>query len=112
MQKRRAYDIIKSRHVTEKARVLEQLKDNSSNPCVKKCDVSKYVFLVDKNSNKREIAQAVEEIYAEKKIKVASVNTITVKPKSRRVRGRQGWKSAFKKAIVTLEAGDSIEEKV
>lgn len=91
---------------------MEQLQFNSSNPCVKKCNSPKYVFLVDKRSTKYDIAKAVEEIYAEKKIKVVSVNTVNMKPKPRRVRGREGFKMALKKAIVTLEAGDTIEEKV
>lgn len=112
MQKNSPYDIILSRHITEKSRVLEQLQFNSSNPSVKKCDSPKYVFIVDKKANKQEIAAALEEIYSDKKIKVVSVNTINGKPKARRVRGRAGMKPAFKKAIVTLEAGDSIEEKV
>ncbi|MGE5196776.1 MAG: 50S ribosomal protein L23 [Anaerolineae bacterium] len=112
MLKKNPYDVIKSRHVTEKARVLEQLQFNSSNKSVKKCTSPKYVFIVDKKSNKQEIAEAVEEIYAERNIKVVSVNTIQMKPKQRRVRGRSGMKAGFKKAIVTLEAGDSIEDKV
>ncbi len=112
MQKNSPYDIILSRHITEKSRVLEQLQFNSSNPSVKKCDSPKYVFIVDKKANKQEIAAALEEIYSDKKIKVVSVNTINGKPKPRRVRGRAGMKPGFKKAIVTLEAGDSIEEKV
>lgn len=106
------FDIILSKHVTEKSRVLEQLQFNTSNPSVKKCDAPKYVFIVDKKANKQEIAKAIEEIYSDKKIKVVSVNTINAKPKARRMRGRPGVKSGFKKAIVTLEAGDSIEEKV
>ncbi len=112
MQKKSPYDIVLSRHVTEKSRVLEQLQFNTSNPCVKKCDTPKYVFIVDKRANKQEIAAAVEEIYGDRKIKVLSVNTISNKPKARRMRGRPGMRSGFKKAIVTLEAGDSIEEKV
>lgn len=112
MIKKSPFDIVLSRHVTEKARVLQQLQFNSSNACVKKCDAPKYVFIVDKRANKQEIAQAVEEIYSERKIKVVSVNTISNKPKARRVRGRAGMKPGFKKAVVTLEAGDSIEEKV
>jgi large subunit ribosomal protein L23 len=112
MQKKSPFDIVFSRHVTEKSRVLEQLQFNASNPCVKKCDAPKYVFIVDKRANKQEIAAAVEEIYSDKKVRVVSVNTINNKPKARRVRGRPGLKPGFKKAIVTLEAGDSIEEKV
>ena len=112
MSKLNPYDIVKNRHVTEKAKVLEQLQFNSSNPSVKKCQSPKYVFVVDKKASKYQIAQAVEEIYAEKKVKVLSVNTINVKQKERRVRGRTGFKAAFKKAIVTLEAGDSIDDNV
>jgi large subunit ribosomal protein L23 len=112
MLKKSPYDVIKSRHVTEKARVMEQLQFNGSNPSVKRCNAPKYVFIVDKKSNKREIAQAVEEIYAEKSIRVVSVNTCNVLPKSRRVRGRSGLRPGFKKAIVTLEVGDSIDEKI
>lgn len=112
MQRKSPFHIVKSRHITEKAQVLEQLQFNSSNPSVKACDTPKYVFIVDKRANKREIAEAIEEIYAEKKIKVVSVNTINVKSKERRVRGRKGMKAGFKKAIVSLEAGDSIESNV
>jgi large subunit ribosomal protein L23 len=112
MLKKTPYDIIKSRYVTEKARVMEGLHSNTSNACVRKCDTPKYVFLVDKKANKQEIAAAIEEIYAEKNIKVIGVNTINIKPKMRTVRGRRGLKPALKKAIVTLESGDLIEDKV
>lgn len=69
------------------------------------------MFLVDPKANKIEIAQAIEEIYSEKKIKVVAVNTIRVKPKQRRVRGNVGYTSGFKKAIVTLEEGDSLDDQ-
>ena len=81
MEKRNPYNIIKSRYVTEKARVLEGLHKSSSNPCVKKCSTPKYVFVVDKAATKQEIARAVEEIYSEKNIKVIGVNTINIHPK-------------------------------
>ncbi|MGC1878349.1 MAG: 50S ribosomal protein L23 [Rhabdochlamydiaceae bacterium] len=112
MLKKSPYDIVFSKHVTEKSRVLGQLQFNSSNPCVKKCNAPKYVFIVDKRANKQEIAEAIEAIFSDKKIKVVSVNTINTKAKPRRMRGRQGMKPGFKKAIVTLEAGDTIEEKI
>lgn len=112
MQKKTPYDIVKSRYVTEKARVLEELKDKTNNPSIAACNKPKYVFLVEKKANKKEIAQAVEEIYAAKNIKVKSVNTVTTKPKKRRVRGRIGYKSGFKKAIVTLDIGDQLEQQV
>ena len=105
------YAIIISRYVTEKARVLGSLHSNTSNACVRKCDTPKAVFLVDPKANKREIAEAVEQIYAEKNIKVLAVNTLRYKPKPRTVRGRRGLKPGFKKAIVTLKSGDTIEDK-
>jgi large subunit ribosomal protein L23 len=112
MLKKSPFNVILSKHVTEKSRVLEQLQFNSSNSCVKRCNAPKYVFIVDKKANKQEIADAIEEIYGDKKIKVVSVNTINIKPKAKKMRGRSGIKPGFKKAIVTLEAGDSIEDKI
>mgnify|MGYP003351658378 CR=1 FL=1 len=110
MNRKSPYDVIKRLYVTEKSQVLGNLHKNQSNPCVKKCNTAKYVFLVDKKANKIEIAEAVEMIYAESKIKVISVNTINRKQEKKRVRGRIGFKPGYKKAIVTLEAGDFIEE--
>lgn len=66
----------------------------------------KYVFIVDKRANKIQIADAVEEIF---KVKVEKVNTITVKGKVKR-RGRiVGKRKDYKKAIVKLAAGETIE---
>ena len=112
MLKKNPYDVVKSRYITEKSNVMESLKNNTSNACVRKCQSPKYVFLVYKKANKKEIALAVEEIYAEKNVRVVSVNTINAKPKARTVRGRLGEKSGFKKAIVTLAVGDSIEDQI
>ncbi|MDQ5956198.1 MAG: 50S ribosomal protein L23 [Candidatus Rhabdochlamydia sp.] len=112
MLKKSPYDVILSRHITEKARTLEQLQSNESNPSVRKCKIPKYVFLVAKKANKQEIKQAIEKIYIDRKIKVISVNTITIKPKAKRFRGRLGKKAGFKKAIVSLESGDNIQDKV
>jgi large subunit ribosomal protein L23 len=109
MAERNPYQIIKHQHITEKAMVLQELKNATSNASLAKCKSPKYVFVVDRKANKQEIAQAIEEIYHDKNIKVVAVNTINVKAKARRVRGRQGLKSAFKKAIVTLEEGDSLD---
>ncbi len=103
------YAIIKHLHITEKSKVLQELKNSNSNASVKRCESPKYVFIVDKAANKQEIKQDVEEIYKEKNIKVMKVNTIQVKGKARRVRGREGMTASFKKAVVTLDVGDSIE---
>ena len=107
--KKDPYQIINHQHVTEKATVLENLKTAVSNPCVARCQSPKYVFIVDPSANKQQIAWALEEIYRDKKIKVVDVNTINVKAKQRRVRGRLGMTKSFKKAVVTLEPGDSID---
>ena len=66
----------------------------------------KFVFVVDKRANKIQIAQAVKEIF---NVTVLDVNTINVKGKTKR-RGRMVGKTAsYKKAIVKLEAGQTIE---
>ena len=112
MREKSPYHIIKSRHVTEKSTVLEGLQHSNSNKCTAKCSSPKYVFIVDRDANKVEVARALEDIYKEKKIKVKRVNTINMKPKKRRVRGYKGFRPAVKKAIVTLESGDTIDEAV
>lgn len=106
---RNPFEIIKHQHVTEKAKVLQELQNNESNPSVRRYKNPKYVFVVDHKANKQEIANALEEIYKDQKIKVVSVNTINVKGKIRRVRGRTGSTGTFKKAIVTLEEGDKLD---
>ena len=60
-------------------------------------ELNKYTF---------EIAKAVEEIFG---VKVVRVNTLTVKPKTKRVRYVAGKTRSWKKAIVTLAEGDTIE---
>lgn len=107
--KKDPYQVVKHQHVTEKSVVLEGLKNAKSNPSLARCESPKYVFIVDTSANKQEIKWAVEEIYRERKIKVVDVNTINVKAKQRRVRGRLGMKKSFKKAIITLEKGDSLD---
>lgn len=106
------YDIIKSRRVTEKSRVLENLQHAKSNASLSRCNSPKVVFNVDPKANKTQIAWALEQIYADKKIKVVSVNTVNVGAKQRRVRGFLGKTIGFKKAIVTLRPGDMIDEQV
>lgn len=106
------YDIVKSRRVTEKGRVLENLQTATSNASVSRCKSPKAVFNVNSNANKMQIAWAIEQIYADKKIKVVSVNTVNVGSKKRRVRGFLGKTVSYKKAIVTLRPGDAIDEQV
>ncbi len=92
--------------------MLQELSTSESNKSTRGCDKPKYVFKVDRRANKVEIANAIEMIYAERGVKVTSVNTINVKPKKKRMRGRRGKTDAFKKAIITLSPGDSIEEAI
>ncbi len=67
---------------------------------------NRYTFEVAKASRKIEIAKAVEELFH---VTVTSVNTMNVPGKKRRVRYAQGTTPSWKKAIVTLKAGDKIE---
>ena len=68
--------------------------------------LSKYLFWVDKSSNKIEIRKAVEDIY---KVKVDGVNTISMRGKAKRVRYAIGKTPDWKKAIVTLKEGSKID---
>jgi large subunit ribosomal protein L23 len=85
-------DIIKSPIVTEKS--SELAKNNV------------ITFSVDTKANKIQIKQAVEKIFD---VKVESVNTINVKPKTKRVGRYAGKTNRVKKAIVKLKEGSSIE---
>lgn len=70
----------------------------------------RYTFVVDKKANKLEIATAVEEFYG---VKVLTVNTLVVpgKSKSRFTKSGfiEGVKPSYKKAIVTLAEGETID---
>ena len=88
-----AYDIIIRPIITERA--MSAVADK------------KYVFEVAKDAGKIEIKKAVEEIFG---VKVASVNTLTVPGKEKRMgAGRPGKRPDWKKAIVTVAAGEQIE---
>lgn len=64
-------------------------------------------FEVAKDSNKIEIRQAIEAIFG---VTVVKVNTLNVKPKPKRVRyQKKGYTRTWKKAMVTLAEGDTIE---
>ncbi|MDO4437195.1 MAG: 50S ribosomal protein L23 [Coriobacteriaceae bacterium] len=67
---------------------------------------NKYTFEVAKNANKYQIKDAVEEIF---NVKVTRVNTLIVKPKTKRVRYVAGKTRSWKKAIVTVAEGQTIE---
>jgi len=70
---------------------------------------NQYAFRVDPRANKHQIRQAVEQMFPE--VKVLSVNTMNYRGKlgMRRGRQRRGHRPSWKKAVVTLRQGDSIE---
>ena len=88
-----ARTIIKGMLVSEKGTLLNE-KHN------------KYLFRVDTKANKVEIRQAIEEIF---KVKVVGVNTSNHQGKWKRVRLIPGRTAAWKRAVVTLKAGDKIQ---
>ena len=100
---------VKSIYVTEKAETIKGLKDLESNPCIKKFEASKYVFLVDKTASKAEIKKELEELYKEQKISIRKINTIKIPSKKKRTKRGIGKTAVRKKAIVTLAAGQEIE---
>jgi large subunit ribosomal protein L23 len=88
----RHYDTILAPVITEKSTLLSEH--------------NKVVFRVAQDATKDEIAAAVEELF---KVKVTKVNTLNVKGKTKRFRGRLGKRNDIKKAIVTLQEGQSID---
>jgi len=82
------------------------LRPSVTEKTAKAGEENKYVFVVNKKSNKIDIKKEVETRYD---VLVRSVNIINISGKKRH-RGRQvGWKPGYKKAIVTLKEGQSIE---
>lgn len=69
-------------------------------------DGKKVVFKVAKDANKVQIRQAVEEAFG---VKVKDVNTINVRPKKKRVGRYTGTTKAYKKAIITLAEGSTLD---
>jgi large subunit ribosomal protein L23 len=65
-----------------------------------------YLFIVHPDANKIEVSQAVEKIFG---VKVKSVRTMNCKGKPKRLGRYMGKRSDWKKAVVTLEAGQTIE---
>ena len=88
----RHYDVIVSPVITEKATAAS--------------DYNKVVFNVRKDATKPQIKSAVEKLFD---VKVASVNTLVRKGKTKRFKGNLGHQSDVKKAIVTLVEGQSID---
>ncbi len=73
-------------------------------------NANQYTFRVATDANKISVAQAIEIAFPE--AKVAKVSIMNVRPKAKRDRmrrGKVGYKAGYKKAIVTLKPGTSIE---
>ena len=88
----RHFDVILSPHITEKSTLLSEH--------------NAVVFKVADKATKPEIKAAVEALFS---VKVTGVNTIVVKGKTKRWRGKAYRRSDVKKAIVTLAEGQSID---
>jgi len=86
------YDVIRSPVITEKSTTASEQ--------------DKVVFNVASDATKTEIKAAVEALF---KVKVKSVNTLVRKGKVKRFRGIRGRQSDIKRAIVTLQEGQSID---
>jgi large subunit ribosomal protein L23 len=86
------YNLIRTPVITEKA-------TNAS-------EHNQVIFRVPLAATKREVKAAVEGLF---NVKVTAVNTIRVMGKVKRARGRLGRRSDYKKAVVTLVAGQRID---
>jgi len=92
MKKINFIDSIKSPIITEKATILSEQ--------------NKTVFKVDKNANKKNIKKNIEKIF---KVNVVKVNIINKKTKKKMKQGKLSTKTGYKKAVVTLKKGQSID---
>ncbi len=86
------YDVILSPVITEKATMASEN--------------NQVTFKVARDATKPEVKEAVEKLFD---VKVKAVNTLLRKGKTKKFRGLAGKQSDFKKAIVTLEEGYSID---
>ena len=78
----------------------------TENSMLKMEENNTYTFKVAKNSNKVQIRKAIEEIFD---VKVDNVNTMNMRGKKRRLGRNEGRTASWKKALVKLAEGDSIE---
>ena len=87
------YNVIRRPLVTEKSSVMQSLRNQ-------------FTFEVADSANKVEVKKAIETLFS---VKVVAVNMVSMPKKRRRVFGRPGHTPAWKKAVVTLKAGDAID---
>lgn len=77
-----------------------------SEKTTKLAEERKYTFEVDRNANKIQIKQAIEELF---EVKVQKVNVINGVPKAKKVGQYSGFTARVTKAIVTLKPGNKID---
>ena len=92
MREEELYDVIRAPIITEKSTMVSEN--------------NQVMFKVAITATKPDIKEAVERLF---KVKVVAVNTLIRKGKLKRFRGVKGQQSDFKKAIVTLEQGQTID---
>tara|TARA_B110000014_G_C19850967_1_gene440948 strand:+ start:396 stop:689 length:294 start_codon:yes stop_codon:yes gene_type:complete len=92
MKKFHYLDTIISPSITEKSTALSEF--------------NKVVFKVDNGASKLSIKKSIEKIF---KVNVVKINTIKMKGKTKLVKNKKVFKSGYKKAIITLKKGQSID---
>ena len=92
MKKFHYLDVIISPNITEKSTSLSEF--------------NKVVFKVNKGASKNSIKRSIEKIF---KVNVIKINTINLKGKTKLVKNKKAYKPGYKKAIVTLKKGQSID---
>lgn len=93
MNQERILQVLLAPHVSEKTTLIADAN-------------GQHVFKVLKDANKAEIKQAVESLF---EVKVAQVRVMNVKGKTKRFSNREGKRSDWRKAYVTLEKGQDID---
>ena len=78
----------------------------SEKSVITKDEQNRYTFRVNPNANKTEIKKAVETLF---KVKVSAVRTANLPGKMHRVGRHEGYRSDWKKAVVTVKAGQKID---
>ena len=87
------FDVLRAPKMTEKTLSLKE-------------EANQFAFEVDQRVNKIQIKESIEQSF---KVSVLKVRTMNVRGKKKRLGRYQGLKSSWKKAIVTLKEGDTIE---
>ena len=87
------FDVLRAPKMSEKTLSLKE-------------EANQFAFEVDQRANKIQIKESIEKSF---KVSVLKVRTMNVRCKKKRLGRYQGLKSSWKKAIVTLKEGDTIE---